>query len=172
MGIRQQTTVIYMRVLSSVLEQLLLNSRYRCKMSFAPATWMGATDHRPGTSFENPLVDYHAQRDLISEHYYVLDSVRHDIVRTTQGGLVDYIRPGARFAILNKSGLRVLLQNGRCTVQKLHVYAIDPAENTLLRLNDRSWEFISVKTALAQSASDDTIYHGKIMKSMSILDIC
>jgi len=130
----------------------------------------GAPDNKAGDSFENPLVDHAAQRDLISERYYALDGVHNAIIQTTQACVASFIAKG--FAILNSNGLRVFLADSRIVIQTLHVYSRDPAENTLLRLNDPTWEFISVRTALAEAASNDTIYYGKTVKLMSVLQTC
>ncbi|KAI4644780.1 uncharacterized protein J4E78_009599 [Alternaria triticimaculans] len=117
----------------------------------------GAPDNKAGDSFENPLLDIAAQRDLISERYYALNWAHNAIIQTTQACVASYIEKG--FAILNSNGLRVFLKDGRFVTQTLHVYSRDPAENTLSRLNDPVWEFISVRTALAEAASNDTIYY-------------
>ncbi|KAI4626371.1 uncharacterized protein J4E87_004873 [Alternaria ethzedia] len=117
----------------------------------------GAPDNRAGDSFENPLLDHAAQRDLVSEKHYALDGGHNEIIQTTQACVASYITKA--FAILNSKGLRVFLQDGRIVTQTLHVYSRDPAENTLLRLNDPTWEFTSVRTALAEAASNDTIYY-------------
>ncbi|KAI4656190.1 hypothetical protein J4E93_000909 [Alternaria ventricosa] len=117
----------------------------------------GAPDNKAGDSFENPLIDHAAQRDLISERYYALDRVHNAIIQTTQACVASFIAKG--FAILNSKGLRVFLQDGRIVTQTLHVYSRDPAENTLSRLNDPTWEFISVRTGLAEAASNDKIYY-------------
>ena len=162
----RQARVVYIGGLFSVLEQLLLNSRYThlptkskhsCKMTSQSPTWLDAPANSPGTSFENPLVDFHAQRDLTATRYYILDPTR-GVIQTTNAGALEYA--AKTFAILHSSGTRMRVMNG----DSLCCMKIKKAKTVLLRLNDPKWEFIDMRTAMAEAASDQSISYGKIVK--------
>ena len=116
-------------------------------------------DESPGTSFENPLVDFHSQQDLTIARYYALDPT-NGIIKTTLAGIAEYHANG--FAMLDSGGRRlsVFVRSGRDTINFV-AKQNHRGKKVLSRLNDREWEFIDVKTALAEAATDDTIHYGK-----------
>lgn len=133
-------------------------------MSWQLSTWLDAPTNSPGTSFENPLVDFHAQCDPAARRYYILDPTR-GVIQTTNAGVPEY--PAETFAILNSSGLRMqIMPGGRFYHMKIKGQRI--ASTILLRLNDQKWEFIEMKTAMVEAASHKSIYYGKIVKTTSI----
>lgn len=105
-------------------------------MSSQPSTWLDAPANSPGTSFENPLVDFHAQCDPAARRYYILDPTR-GVIQTINAGVPEY--PAKTFAILNSSGLRMqIMPGGRLYYMKIKGQKI--ASTILLRLNDRKWD--------------------------------
>jgi len=116
-------------------------------------------DESPGTSFENPLVDFRAQLDLTATRYYALDPT-NGIIKTTEAGVPKFYR--GNVAILNSDGMRmhVSYDPGRNTYTIVIRYP-EQAKDVLSRLNDPHWEFIDVDTALEEAEDDDTIHYGK-----------
>ncbi|KAI4959016.1 hypothetical protein J4E86_002736 [Alternaria arbusti] len=114
-------------------------------------------DESPGTSFENPLVDFRAQLDLTATRYYALDPT-NGIIKTTEAGVPKFYR--GNVAILNSDGMRmhVSYDPGRNTYTIVIRYP-EQAKDVLSRLNDPHWEFIDVDTALEEAEDDDTIHY-------------
>ena len=171
----RQARVVYIGVLCSVRKSPSLNSRYtilrdnpkreqKMKKHLSTSNLSRPSkDESPGTSFENPLVDFHAQQDLTIARYYALDPT-NGIIKTTVAGIAEYHAKG--FAMLNSCGLRldVFSRSGRNAVGFV-VKQAQGGKKVLSRLNDREWEFIYVKTALLEAATDDTIHYGKFAES-------
>jgi hypothetical protein len=115
---------------------------------------------RPGSSFNNPLVDYHASSNPTAERYYVLDLSR-DIIETTELGAREYRADG--FPVLDGYGNQVTLFDGELvTFRQRH--GDETTEKAFYHQFDAAWELIDMKTAMAEASSDETISFGRTLK--------
>jgi hypothetical protein len=120
-----------------------------------PSTWSTAPAGRPGASFENPLVDSYVSANPNAEQLYILD-LSQGIIQTTVVGAREYRSIG--LAVLDGYGNRVTDFDDEL-VATLQRYAEDDAENAYFFQNDEVWGLLDMRTAIAESSSDETIYY-------------